>query len=508
MKPEIEKRLEQAHNLPTIPGVAQRIVELGQQAEVDIAEVSEVLSRDPALSAKILRAANSAIFAHRRKASSLREAVMALGLEATLTLALGFTLVRSLESGPGRLDYRAFWRRALVSGAAAQCIAEQSGYLNSEEVLLAGMLQDIGMLVFDALMPRAYGSLAVQAEDHEALRLAEQRILDVDHAELGGWLILRWNLPDYLYYAAVGSHEPEHAEQHLHKEACSQERLVRVVALSSRMADIWVTTDANAATMQAAALADQFFGWDQEIFGAVLGRVTEIVRILIKVYEIDIDSTEELSRISDQAREALTMRSLHVIHAAAEERRRSQELEARNSVLQEEAERDALTELYNRRHLEKRLRKVFAEVQERGGTLVMALIDIDYFKRINDELGHQAGDAVLYGVAKVLRNQVRESDVLARYGGEEFLFALPGIGELAARGIMERLRRAIAEKNYATGTGMPARRVTTSVGYAFYCGTGGGVESVEQLIKAADKALYKAKLGGRNRVERAQLGDF
>ncbi|BAU57387.2 diguanylate cyclase/phosphodiesterase with PAS/PAC sensor [Halorhodospira halochloris] len=502
MKPEIEKRLERAQSLPTIPGVAQRIVELGQQAEVDTTEVSEVLSRDPALTAKILRAANSPIFAHRRKASSLREAIMALGLEATLTLALGFVLVRNLNSVSGRLDYHAFWRRAMVSGAAAQSISERIGRLNSEEVLLAGMLQDIGMLVFDALMPREYGRLAAEAEDHESLRLAEKNILEVDHAELGLWLMQRWNLPEYLQCAAFASHEPELMDLPENEgNLCQQKELGKIVALSSRMADIWVTRDSDSATMQAASLAYEFYGWDQEAFGEVLSKVAELVRHLTDVYEIENTSVEDLAAISDQARETLTLRSLHMIHEAAQERRRNQELEAQNSILKDQAEKDALTELYNRRHLEKRLKQAFAQARKHNKTMALALIDLDYFKRVNDELGHQAGDAVLYGVAQVLRQQVRDDDILARYGGEEFLLALPDVGELAAKGIMQRIRKAIAETEYSPGAGAPARRITTSIGYAISDGSDSRLDSVEALIEAADKALYRAKVGGRNRVE-------
>lgn len=133
--------------------------------------------------------------------------------------------------------------------------------------------------------------------------------------------------------------------------------------------------------------------------------------------------------------------------------------------------------------------------------MALALIDLDYFKRVNDELGHQAGDAVLYGVAQVLRQQVRDDDILARYGGEEFLLALPDVGELAAKGIMQRIRKAIAETEYSPGAGAPARRITTSIGYAISDGSDSRLDSVEALIEAADKALYRAKVGGRNRVE-------
>lgn len=494
-------------SLPSVPGVALRIVELSQQPEVDALEIVEVLSRDPALTVKVLAAANSPAFAHRRKAANLREAVLALGIEATLTLSLGFTLLHSLQSGPGRLDCSAFWRRAVVCGAAAQCIGIREGRLNSEELLLAGMLQDLGMLVFDAMEPRAYGRLAGEAGNHEALRLAEIGCFGVDHAELGSWLMERWNLPDYLRQAAAGSHEPERSTAGCggDTEACPELELMRVVALSSRMADVWVTEDPEAATVQAAALAHRYFGWEQALFGEVLEMVTTAVKQLIKVYEVDIQGGDELNRISEQAREVLTLRSLNMIHEAAQVQRRSQELEAQNSILKQQAERDPLTELHNRRHLAERLQHAFERAGRARELLAVALIDLDHFKSVNDEFGHQAGDAVLYGVAKILRSSVRKQDILARYGGEEFLIALPGLGELAVRGVLERLRQAIADHPHDMGGTLQRRHVTASIGYALYdpnnATAAAHFSSIEALIRGADEALYRAKSSGRNRVE-------
>jgi diguanylate cyclase (GGDEF)-like protein len=124
------------------------------------------------------------------------------------------------------------------------------------------------------------------------------------------------------------------------------------------------------------------------------------------------------------------------------------------------------------------------------------LIDIDHFKKVNDTHGHPAGDAVLRGVAAVARAQARETDLVARYGGEEMAVVLPETDAAGARTIAERLRAAVEGTAHATEHG--TLRVTISVGVATWPGGG---QTAEELLTTADRALYRAKQTGRNRVE-------
>jgi len=137
----------------------------------------------------------------------------------------------------------------------------------------------------------------------------------------------------------------------------------------------------------------------------------------------------------------------------------------------------------------------------RGGQLSCLLVDLDYFKQINDRHGHQAGDLVLQEVARTLSKELRASDVLARYGGEEFVLLLPATGSERAAEIAERLRTAIASLALTSGRGM-SLRVTASFGLASLVG---GQRATLQdpglwLLRQADQALYTAKAHGRNCV--------
>ena len=160
------------------------------------------------------------------------------------------------------------------------------------------------------------------------------------------------------------------------------------------------------------------------------------------------------------------------------------------------ARTDELTGLANRRHFDEQLRRVLAETDRFGGTSSLILVDIDNFKAVNDNYGHESGDAVLRQVAKTLGDGVRAVDICARFGGEEIAILLPQTPVVGATELAERLRRAIAERPIMhEGT---AIRVTASFGIAGYPET---VPHGDWLFPAADKALYSAKSDGRNCVK-------
>lgn len=172
----------------------------------------------------------------------------------------------------------------------------------------------------------------------------------------------------------------------------------------------------------------------------------------------------------------------------------SQLKEARDR-LSEASNRDGLTGVYNRRYLEQALAKEFARVKRYEGALSLIMVDIDHFKRVNDERGHLAGDEVIRRTAEILSSCIRESDTLGRYGGEEFAVLLPHTKLDGAVVLAERLRKCIA--GHTVTFGNQTIPVTISVGVAELLPD---TPSYEQLIQDADTALYRSKDGGRNQV--------
>jgi diguanylate cyclase len=172
------------------------------------------------------------------------------------------------------------------------------------------------------------------------------------------------------------------------------------------------------------------------------------------------------------------------------------EIQALQARLTEQANRDPLTGLFNRRYLDATMTRELVRCQRESQVLCVILIDIDHFKRINDSHGHEVGDQVLKELAALLEEGARASDVVCRYGGEEFLVLLPGMPLEAARERAEHYRAMV--KDHPIVVGDISLTVHLSIGIASFPQHAGDARS---LIVAADTALYGAKAAGRDRVE-------
>jgi diguanylate cyclase (GGDEF)-like protein len=183
---------------------------------------------------------------------------------------------------------------------------------------------------------------------------------------------------------------------------------------------------------------------------------------------------------------------------------RGRELERAFSALEQVSRTDPLTGIANRRSRDSRLSAEWNRATRIGGSLSVIAIDVDHFKRYNDSHGHDEGDRCLQAVSAMLQGATRGAmDMAARQGGEEFMLILPGIGEDAVASIAERVRVAVARchENFD----LP-ERVTISLGVATM--EPSPDRSVRELTMAADAALYRAKVGGRNRYEVATISDI
>ncbi len=165
-------------------------------------------------------------------------------------------------------------------------------------------------------------------------------------------------------------------------------------------------------------------------------------------------------------------------------------------TLKEQAIRDPLTGLFNRRYLTETLVREFARAQRSGAPMAIVMIDVDHFKRFNDSFGHDAGDAVLQALGSFFSRSVRADDIACRYGGEEFCLVLPQMDQHNAMQRAEAIREGAAALEVKSD-GRVLGPVTLSLGVALFPEDGSDMES---LVRAADAAMYEAKKAGRNRV--------
>ena len=212
---------------------------------------------------------------------------------------------------------------------------------------------------------------------------------------------------------------------------------------------------------------------EDKIKGLNLGAVDYITK--------PFDAGELIARVNTQLR----VKELH------------KALQEKNKQLQELANKDGLTNLYNHRYFQERLIKEIERAKRYNIDLSFVLIDIDHFKHFNDTYGHQTGDFILKNLGLILNKALRESDMAARYGGEEFALILVHTGSGTAQEAAERLRRTI--ESYKFEVDNNHFQVTISLGIASFLK--GRIDTAKDLVECADKALYTAKKNGRNRVE-------
>jgi diguanylate cyclase (GGDEF)-like protein len=426
---------------------------------------------------------------------TVSHAICLLGLSAIRPLALSFSLVKGLQAH----DQRAltwFWKRSLMTAVAAHELAHSLGLRLVEEAFLAGLLQDIGILALRQLAVPEYSQAARDGLVHDALVAAERTIFYEDHASVGAWLCERWKLPSILCTAIRHSHAAEQLPLQSHDDVAL---LVRIVAVAAAMADVWIDVKSADATANLRARGSRLLSLSDEQIDVILQQVAKRSTEVARHFDMQIGGTQELAAIAEDAKETLLMLALSANQQAADAQQAIGTLEAKARTLEDEAHRDALTGIWNRGCFDQRLAEHLAIAEHGQSPLSVLLADIDWFKSVNDNLGHVSGDRLLKSVAGLLASRLRPTDLCARYGGEEFVVVLPETDDDGAAVVAERLRATIADTVHDLGA--TKARITISIGHATWI-PGTGMTS-EQLVVAADRALYDAKRSGRNRVAHA-----
>lgn len=483
---QIAARLRACTSFPSPPPVAMKVIELAQNPEIDLAAVAEAVSGDPAIAAKVMRIANSALYARRRQSSNLRQALIVLGLNATLTLALSFTLVATLRNDPPKgFDFDAYWRRAILAGTWGKLLASEFGRRDAEEVFLAALLQDIGMLAIDKIAPDVYDGITVFQLEHARVAQHEKTHLETDHRMIGSWLLDNWNMPKHLVQAVQHSHDPSAAGVDAEFKG-----FVRAVAMAGELADVWLSGKNDVSIRRAGLEAHRHLGILPNRLAELFEVIGEQLPVAENIFEMDLFDADYLQDITDSAREILMIRNLHTLSE-------NENLRDEKEELKEEASRDGLTTVYNRRYFEDALVREFDSAKRHQWPLSVVFVDLDRFKQINDGHGHQAGDAILREVSAMLTENLRDTDIVARYGGDEFVLLLPGLDTETTTQVAARLVEE-ARKRQVEGASGEKVGITLSLGIATY-DSESEFQKSEELLAAADEAVYHSKRNGRDR---------
>ena len=495
-----------SRELPTLPLIAAQILTLTDSEETSLTDIAGLIATDTGLSTKILRVANSSFYSFPQQISSINQAVSILGINAVRSLVLSFSFLAMKGRKHSRLfDFEQFWERSLIGAAASKLILEQVPGADTEEAFVCGLLQNIGRLILAATLPDEYDQVLQRLQSPENdqpldVDQVERELLGVSHTEVGSAVARAWGFPESLLLPIRYHHQPlacaETSRRH-----CQN---IRAVHLADLLIQLFFSPTPDLHHKQFRAEAKQLLGLKPTEINRILKQLDKVVEQSAQSFGITLHSVRSVAEILQEANLRLSLLNLsyeemnrELIKSKMALEKLTEELAQKNRLLENLANLDGLTEIYNHRYFQNFLDAEINRAIRTERTLSLLLADIDHFKKFNDTHGHQTGDFLLREFCRVTKAIIREYDLIARYGGEEFVFVLPETGIEEALVVAEKIRKATEE--HVFDDGRETYRITISIGVASARPTGTGFTK-NDFIALADEGLYEAKHAGRNRV--------
>lgn len=502
----MDSKLQRLSQLPSLPTVAVQLLNMFSDPEVSISDVVYVLQMDPALSGKILKAANTSRFGMKRPVCDLQRAVVLLGKKSVMALALGFSLAEaSMSRSPHANLYSDFWFQSLVRGCAASLLAERYTNVDAAESFTIGLLARIGRLaMLGSDRERFIACIEKANETGAPLDEIEAQCASITSRQVTLYLVREWKLPLHCLDAINDMNASM-------DEACANRvpgavDLTDILRIASALADFFSGENRGLAIAKAYELCCSILGMTEEQVNDLVDRVREALDRHSALFAVDMAKVGSPMELLSQA-----MSQLSVLAASAAMNRDDPPSGYANHEIQEENGRlrkrvmeltastmtDPLTSLYNRAYLNQYLNDRTLRAIEQGSPVGVLFLDVDYFKQVNDNHGHLVGDEVLKLVSQLIRESVREGDVVSRYGGEEFVVLTAAQDATALARRAEAIRQRIESTPLITGDVI--LRVTASVGGCIATPTQILPDFSSRILESADAAMYRSKRAGRNR---------
>ena len=303
MEQQLLQRIKNCKTLPAIPSLPLQVLQMCRDESADCQKMADIISKDPSFVAKLLNVANSSFYGGaRHKVTTVTQAVTLLGMNSIATLAFCFSLYRDLKKKGGvSFDHNSHWHRSILSSVAARVLGKWAQVPNYEEIFLAALLQDLGMLVLSEAFVGEYGQIYKNAgRNHQLLQEFEQERFGSDHSEVGAWLAEMWELPEVMRDAVRGSHDPDKVE------ASEDSRTTIIcVMLSGRLADLWCDPTVETALQEMFGLSQQYFKMDAQDFLKILTDIAEAIPEFSSFFQINLGSDEEIQRVVTLAEQSV-----------------------------------------------------------------------------------------------------------------------------------------------------------------------------------------------------------
>lgn len=501
-KDDVLKIVLESPSLPTLPTVACKLISISSSEETGIMDIANLISKDTSLSAKVLKIANSAFYSFPYKISTIHQATSRIGINMIRSLVLSISLFSiKAKNKKDVFNYERFWEQSLANAVAAKLIMTEVAKSDCEEIFIAGLLQNIGELIMVLCFPQQYGQVLLEVSNSEKDFVElEQQIIGADHTFIGYEVAKYWGFPTVLLTPIQYHHYPEGYKGN-HKKL---KHAVDVVYLSGIITNILYSNKPLKYHQIFLNESKIMLGFKDEIIDKILGLVVSEITQTASLFGFHIKNTRSIEDILQEANAALGNITLtfdqmnrELVADKVQLQELTKELEEKNKRLEKLAHVDGLTKVYNYSYLQSFLDKEINLATRKNSTLSLILADADYFKSINDNYGHLAGDFILKELCKVMRKSLRDYDIIARYGGEEFAIVLVETTGQEALIVAEKLRETIATHSFIYNN--TKCNVTVSLGLA-EIKPAVDAFTKNDLISFADKALFESKKKGRNRV--------
>ena len=500
---ELLQKTLSSDELPTLPTVASKLISLTSKEETTLADIAQLVSQDIALSSKILKVSNSEFYSFPQQISSINQAVSLLGTNAVRSLVLSFSFL-SLKNRKDetRFDFKKFWEKSLASAVGAKLILEKVTGADTEDIFIAGLLQNLGELVLARTFPEKYNTnqQANEGMQNESTT-SDKSIFKANHSFIGAEVAKKWGFPEVLIQPIQYHHEPAKCTSRNEKIKSN----VTAVYLSDLLVNIFYSDKPERYHRQFSEEAKELLHLNSNDIESILEQMHLKVQEAGSYFNLEIKSSKSVQEILQEANIRLSLLNLdydqinkQLVQAKIHLEEMTKELEEKNRILNNLANIDGLTGVYNHRYFQNALDKEISRAVRQKSFLSLLLIDIDHFKSFNDTYGHQVGDFILIEFAKALKKYIRKYDVLARYGGEEFAIILPETAAVDALVVSEKLRRTIETTAFRETT--VEYHVTASFGQVCSRPSTDKDFNKNTFISQADQALYAAKHKGRNCV--------
>ncbi|HEY7088978.1 MAG TPA: HDOD domain-containing protein [Tepidisphaeraceae bacterium] len=329
MGSSIRERIQDFNNLPSLPAAALYVLQLTSDEQISVQDLTATISKDPALSVKVLRAVNSSFYGLSQRVSTVSQAVVLLGIQTIKTLVLSFSLLNSMRSNKGGgLNHLQYWKRSMYAAAGARVLAERLLPNHEEDCFIAALLMDVGTLVLDQMLGEQYAVVLEQAPAHPDLIVAEMHHLGITHAEVSGTLGKHWKLPEILTIPMGSHHTPMEVEDYLHK------RITQIIWIGGRCADIFVH-EAGAAESIAAVRKTccDLYQLDPTVVDGILCRIGQKTGELAELFDVRFNSPADFDQILAKANQRLLELTISQQNGELVDKRRSQRVKRDGKII-------------------------------------------------------------------------------------------------------------------------------------------------------------------------------